>query len=264
MAILKTLFVPHPPIIIEKIGGPEINQVERTRQSLFRLARELAADQPDTVLISSPHAAGGIECVGVLRGARLRGSFVEFGYPSLRYEFDNDEALVQELLADPALSKSLEEIHEVALDWGVLVFLDFVRREGYLPRIVVLSAVWGRKSFFWEFGQALGKFLARKEGRYVYVASGDLSHCTRNGPGRIRHDEGPLFDRKVVEAVANNDPQILLGLDNDFTNRAQQCGLCSFLVGFGVMASAAATGEVYSYEDPFGVGYLVGALKPGG
>ena len=74
--------------------------------------------------------------------------------------------------------------------------------------------------------------------------------------------ELPEFDRKVVEAVRDNNPQALMDLDEEFVHRAQQCGLFSFLIGFGVMDGVPAKGEVYSYEDTFGVGYLVGAIRP--
>jgi len=148
------------------------------------------------------------------------------------------------------------------LDHGVLVFTDFLAREGCHPKLVVISAIWGNRNFYWEFGKMLGGILRGRDGSYVYVASGDLSHCTKDGPGRSFHKEGPEFDRKVVDAVRENDPQPLMELKEDFLHRAQQCGLFSFLIGFGVMDGVPAKGEVYSYEDSFGVGYLVGAIRP--
>ncbi len=261
MESVYSLFVPHPPIIVEEIGGPHIQEVRRTRDALFKLARELASDPPDTVIISSPHTRGGVGCVGALTGPKLTGSFSNFGCPALAYEFENDSVLLEELIAAPGIADNLGPFRESTLDHGSLVFLDFLAREGYTPRIVALSAVWGDLNLYWDFGKALGKLLRARGGRYVYVASGDLSHCTRTGPGRAGCKEGPEFDRKVAEALGNNEPQILLELNEMFIERAQQCGLCSFLIGLGVMEAVAAKGEVLSYEDPFGVGYLVGSVR---
>ena len=257
-----SLFVPHPPIIIEEIGGPHISEVKGTRESLFRLARELAAEPPDTLVISSPHTSGSPGYIGVLTEPHLSGSFGEFGYHSLTYAYENDNGLVDEILHSTESLGVVEPTAMSRLDHGVLVFLDFLAREGCRPKLVVISAIWGKRDVYWEFGKKLGQILRHREGRFVYVASGDLSHCTKDGPGRSFHKEGPEFDRKVVEAVRENNPQPLMDFDEDFLHRAQQCGLFSFLIGFGVMDGVPAKGEVYSYEDTFGVGYLVGAIRP--
>jgi len=257
-----SLFVPHPPIIVEEIGGSHVSEVKDTRESLFRLARELAAEPPDTLVISSPHTSGSPGYIGVLTEPHLMGSFGEFGYHSLTYAYENDNELVDEILHSTESMGLVEPMAQSRLDHGVLVFMDFLAREGCRPKLVVVSAIWGKRDVYWEFGKKLGGILRRREGRYAYVASGDLSHCTKDGPGRSFHKEGPEFDRKVVEAVRENNPQPLMVLDENFLHCAQQCGLFSFLIGFGVMDGVPAKGEVYSYEDTFGVGYLVGAIRP--
>jgi AmmeMemoRadiSam system protein B len=226
------------------------------------LARELAAEPPDTLVISSPHTSGSPGYIGVLTEPRLSGSFGEFGHSSLKYEYENDNELVDEILHSTESLSVVEPTAMSRLDHGVLVFMDFLAREDCRPKLVVISAIWGNRGIYREFGKKLGEILRRREGRYVYVASGDLSHCTKDGPGRSFHKEGPEFDRKVVEAVRENDPRPLMDLDENFLHRAQQCGLFSFLIGFGVMDGVPAKGEVYSYEDSFGVGYLVGAIRP--
>ena len=262
MGVAFSLFVPHPPIIVEEIGGPHIREVPGTRESLFKLARELAADPPDTIIISSPHTSGSPGYIGVMTEPQLSGSFGEFGYASLRYNYENDVELVDEILQSADTLGAVEPLAESRLDHGVLVFTDFLQREGCRPKLVVLSAIWGKRNTFWDFGKKLGDILRNRGGHYVFVASGDLSHCTKDGPGRSFHKEGPEFDRKVVDAVRENNPQPLMDLEEDFLHRAQQCGLFSFLIGFGVMDGVPAKGELYSYEDTFGVGYLVGAIRP--
>jgi aromatic ring-opening dioxygenase LigB subunit len=148
------------------------------------------------------------------------------------------------------------------LDHGELVFLDFLKSTGCQPRLIVLSAVWGDPQAYFDAGKALGAFLRKRGGNAQFIASGDLSHSTRTTPGRRGTKEGPEFDRIIAQAISGNDPKPLLALNEDFIHRAQQCGLCSFLIGLGLMVGVKAAGEVYSYEDPFGVGYLVGRIKP--
>jgi len=261
LALLYSLFVPHPPIVLQAIGGYEVKHVEKTRRSLFALAEGLAADKPDTLIISTPHNVALKDRVGVLQAEAYAGSFAPFGHAELRYECDADPGLAASLVSDDALSGMVEPVAESQLDHGVLVFMDFIKGRGYHPRIVVLAATFGSPGFFYAFGTRLGSLLSERDGRYVYVASGDLSHCTRRGIGRNYSPEGPEFDSLVKSAVAAADPSGLLELKDGFLRRAEQCGLNSFLIGMGVVGESAS-GEVLSYEDPFGVGYLVGRMNP--
>lgn len=261
MSGMQCSFVPHPPIILEEIGGEHTREAAQTCEAMKRLAGEMAQASPDTLVISSPHAQGGIGSVGVYTEPGLAGSFAEFGYPQLKYAFKNDLDLAAEVLSQGG--GFFEPVHTPKLDHGELVFLDYLQKAGCTPRLVVLSAVWGSPKSFYDAGKALGAVLRKHAGGVQYVASGDLSHSTRNTPGRRATPEGPKFDRIVAAAVEAADPKPLLALDEGFIRNAQQCGLCSFLVGFGVMDGAGAKGELYSYDDPFGVGYLVGRIAGG-
>jgi MEMO1 family protein len=258
---MQCSFVPHPPIILEEIGGEHTREAANTCDAMKRLAGEMAQLDPGTVVISSPHAKGGIGSVGVYAEPALAGSFAEFGYPQLKYAFKNDLDLVAEVLGQGG--GFFEPVPTPKLDHGELVFLDYLQKAGCTPRLVVLSAVWGSPKSYYDAGKALGAVLRKHTGGVQYVASGDLSHSTRNTPGRRATPEGPQFDRIVAAAVKGADPKPLLALDEGFIRNAQQCGLCSFLLGFGVMDGEDAKGEVYSYDDPFGVGYLVGKIAGG-
>lgn len=262
VAELFAALVPHPPIIVEEIGRGELGKVARTREALFRVADEIEEFAPRTLVLSTPHNTFIPGKIGVLTGDPLAGSFAPFGFPEGEHQFVNDLDLVKAMLAEPELSDFLSSLNSGELDHGALVFLDFLRRRGGDAKLVVLTASHGELDAFWRFGQALGKLLRAQEGRFVYVSSGDLSHCTRATPGRHYHAEGPEFDRIVMEAVRSASAEQLLKLDTAFVERAEQCGLYSFLVSFGLLAGESARGEVLSYEDPFGVGYLVGTLRP--
>ncbi len=262
MSGMQCSFVPHPPIILEEIGGEHTREAAQTCAAMKRLAGEMAQMNPETIVISSPHAQGGIGSIGVYTEPALAGSFAEFGYPQLKYAFKNDLDLAAEVLGQGG--GFFQPVHTPKLDHGELVFLDYLQKAGCTPRLAVLSAVWGSLKSFYDAGKMLGGILRKNGGSVQYVASGDLSHSTRNTPGRRATPEGPVFDSIVSEAVKAADPKPLLALDEGFIRNAQQCGLCSFLVGFGVMDGEDTKGEVYSYDDPFGVGYLVGKISGGG
>ena len=52
---------PHPPIIIPEIGGAELKKVSQTIEALETSAQQLAAAQPDKIVIISPHRQHGYE-----------------------------------------------------------------------------------------------------------------------------------------------------------------------------------------------------------
>jgi len=256
--------VPHAPVLLNEIGYGVLDQVRATRDALFALADALRSFSPRTIILSTPHNFFLENKIGVLTEPTLRGSFANFGFPEIKHKFENDLSLVSKLLNSPQTRKFLVPLESGELDHGALVFLDFFVRRGGSAKLVLLTASWGELKTFYDFGIALRDVLAQEDASYAYVASGDLSHCTRLTERGHFNEEGPLFDSLVIESVKKGSPEKLLNLDMRFLHRAEQCGVFSFLVAFGLSSDNASEGNVLSYEDPFGVGYLVGILRRNG
>ncbi len=56
MSILSAYIVPHPPLIVPEVGRGGEKQIEKTRASYARVADEILRLDPETVVITSPHA----------------------------------------------------------------------------------------------------------------------------------------------------------------------------------------------------------------
>ena len=56
MSVIASFMVPHPPLIIPEIGRGEEKQVEKTIKSYEKVAEEISKLNPETIIISSPHA----------------------------------------------------------------------------------------------------------------------------------------------------------------------------------------------------------------
>ena len=56
MSIVATFMVPHPPLIVPAVGRGGEKQVEETIRSYEKVAEEIAALAPETIIITSPHA----------------------------------------------------------------------------------------------------------------------------------------------------------------------------------------------------------------
>jgi AmmeMemoRadiSam system protein A len=111
---------------------------------------------------------------------------------------------------------------------------------------------------------AITKTAASLGRRTVIIASGDLSH-------KLKHDgpygfapQGPEFDKRVTEAMAEADFLKFLSFEPDFTEAAAECGLKSFVIMAGVFDKVAVTAELLSYQGNFGVGYAVASFIPRG
>ena len=56
MSIIAAYIVPHPPIILPEIGKGEERKVQKTIDSYKKIAAEIAESEPETIVITSPHA----------------------------------------------------------------------------------------------------------------------------------------------------------------------------------------------------------------
>jgi aromatic ring-opening dioxygenase LigB subunit len=255
-------FVCHPPIIVKEIGEDYLREAAATVAAMKRLAADVKAFAPDVLVMSTPHNEYEFGKVGVLTEANLSGDFSMFRHRELRYRYSNRVEIVEKMLADGALRPDLVPIRSGVIDHGCLVFLDYLEHATCHPDLVILSMTWGEADTFLDFGRRMAAFFERERtGKVAYVASGDLSHCAKEGVGREFHPEGPVFDGICVEALKTKDVSKILGLDARFLDRAQQCGMFSMLAVIGFFEDAKYTSEVLSYEAPFGVGYAVGKFS---
>lgn len=251
-------FVCHPPIIVKEIGEDYLREAAPTVAAMKRLAADLEAFAPDVLVMSTPHNEYEFGKVGVLTEANLSGDFSMFRHRELKYRYCNRIDIAEKMLADGALRHDLVPIKSGVLDHGCLVFLSYLEQATCHPDLVILSMTWGDAQTFVDFGRRMAAFFEREKlGRVAYVASGDLSHCAKEGVGREFHSEGPVFDQMCVDALKTKDVSKLVGIDARFLDRAQQCGMFSMLAAVGFFEDAKYRCDILSYEAPFGVGYAV-------
>ena len=56
MSVAAGFMVPHPPMIIPDVGRGDEEQIRDTIRAYERVADEIAALRPDTIIFASPHA----------------------------------------------------------------------------------------------------------------------------------------------------------------------------------------------------------------
>lgn len=216
-------FSPHPPIILPHIGSPsDRKKVEKTISALESLAPKLAKANPDLIIISSPHPDWGIEVPWFFLGKNMN---------NLKFNISDLQSP-----AHPIINHKSYFIHPI------LTTLDSPRQH-------------------YEWGLQIGKSLPSAK-RVGWIASGDMSHrLKKDGPYGL-HPSGSKFDQKFIELLKKKDIEGILDLDPTLVEEAGECGLRSFCMLLGALEGQKIPWqpEVLSYEDPFGVGYLVAEL----
>jgi len=249
---------PHPPLLIPEVGRNDLGEVQATVDGMRRLAE--AVGERETTVIISPHTPVYRSTFTVRSAPRLHGDLGRFGAPGARQSYDNDLEFVDTLVETAFLEGvELERVDEPGLDHGILVPMHFLRTR----RLVSLSIV-----AEYEPHRALGTAVRRAAeaaGQDVFfVASADLSHRLLPGAPAGYDERGQAFDHRVVELLSEGDFEGLTAIDPATIERAGECGLRSLIALGGFLGDeAAANPQVFSYEGPFGVGYLVAGFNVG-
>lgn len=257
--------VPHPPLIIGSVGRGKEHRVKKTIDAYHKEAKRIALLKPQTIIITSPHAPLYADYFHISQGKGAYGDFYQFGDDSVSISCTYDEEFVSSLdnlcKAQNFPAGTLGNAHP-ALDHGTMVPLYFINQyyTDYTLVRVGLSAL----SYYehYKFGQLLAR-TSSLLGRSVYfVASGDLSHkLLSDGPYGFS-EEGPVYDERLMEAMARGDFLSLFSFSEDFCDAAAECGHRSFCIMAGFLDRTLVIPEKLSYEGPFGVGYGICTFSP--
>ena len=131
MSVTAAFMVPHPPMIIPDVGRGSEKQITATIAAYDRVGKEIAALEPETILILSPHATMYADYFHISPGKGAKGSFRPFHAPQVKFDEAYDTELVNAVcdIADgmdfPA--GTLGE-RDAVLDHGTMVPLWFVRK----------------------------------------------------------------------------------------------------------------------------------------
>ncbi len=267
MAIEAAYMVPHPPMIVPQVGRGSEAQIPATRAAYEKVAEEIAALAPETIIISSPHAAMYADYFHISPGAWAEGSFRRFRAPEVRFREEYDTELVEaieRIAGERGFPAGTAGERDPALDHGVMVPLWFIRRAFSDFRLVRIGLSGLPLTEHYALGQIIRRAAEETGRRIVYVASGDLSHKLQAyGPYGFA-PEGPQYDERVMDVCARGAFGELFDFDEVFCEKAAECGHRSFVMMAGALDGTAVRAERLSHEDVTGVGYGVCAFYPGG
>ena len=270
MPIFSAVMVPHPPLIIPKVGRGQEKAIQDT-VAAFQRAMELTASQkPETVVVLTPHSVMYADYFHISPGTSARGSFAQFHAGQVQMEVMYDAPFVSELsrVADVSgLPAGTLGERDKKLDHAAMVPLYFLRDayHGDIPCKIVRIGLSGLSyADHYRLGMLIRDTSEKLGRRISVIASGDLSHKLKeDGPYGFTK-EGPAYDERLMEAMGSGAFDALLRFDPDFCESAGECGHRSFVIMAGCLDGLSVKAEKLSYEGPFGVGYGVCTYLPQG
>ena len=259
--------VPHPPMIVPAVGRGGEKQVQATIDAYEHVADMIAELKPETIIISSPHSVMYADYFHISPGRTAKGSFADFGVPSVEFEEEYDSELVNRL-ADLCAGKNFpagtmgERKRE--LDHGTMVPLWFIEKK-YKDFKLVRTGLSGLDLIkHYEYGMLIKEAVEALDRRVVFVASGDLSHKLQSyGPYGFA-PEGPEYDKRIMDVCGNGRFKELFDFDENFCDKAAECGHRSFVIMAGALDGTSVEATQYSHEDVTGVGYGICSFIPKG
>lgn len=267
MPVLGAFMVPHPPMIVPSVGRGSEAQIRKTTEGYERIAEEIAGLQPDTIVITSPHAVMYADYFSISPGKSAKGSFASFGAPQTAFAESYDTDLVEEiaLLADARdFPAGTLGDREKTLDHGTMVPLWFIRRQYEKGKIVRIGLSGLSLADHYTLGMMIREAADRLGRRIVFVASGDLSHKLQEYGPYGYAPEGPAYDERIMAVCGSAAFGELLQFDESFCEKAAECGHRSFVIMAGALDGMAVEAKVYSHEDITGVGYGICSFYPKG
>lgn len=265
MSIVGAFMVPHPPLIVPEVGKGGEQQIESTSKSYKEVAKQIKELKPDTIIISSPHSTIFADYIHISPGKKAIGSFSTFGAPNITFEEEYDDELVTEIEnicnkenfpAGTFGEKNTE------LDHGTMVPLYFIEQEYKDFKLIRLGISNLPLVDHYHMGQIINEAVEKLDRRVVYVASGDLSHKLQDyGPyGFI--EEGPIYDKRIMDTCSNAKFNELLEYDEEFLDKAAECGHRSFVIMAGALDGLNVEAKELNHEDVTGVGYGICTFYP--
>lgn len=271
MKNMEVVFMPHPPMALPQLQRGQGYKIADTLKGYEAMAQRIGALKPDTIVYITPHGNSFSNGVCLLDEEEIKGDLAAFGYPEIEMSkkvnrglntriYDGlDEYDLLSVLMFHTTAKQYGV--EIQIDHGALVPMYFVDQVYSDYDVIHLTPSGQGLLTHYKLGVALREVLQGYDKNVVVVCSGDLSHALKSDGPYEFNPFGPVFDEMVVKAIEKRDPTDLIELDSKEEHAAAQCGLRSFLIGFGLMDGSGYDSQVVSYEGPFGVGYLTGYLS---
>ena len=265
MSIIAAYMVPHPPMIVPQVGKGSEKQIQKTIRAYESVAAEIAELQPETLIITSPHATLYADYFHISPAEYATGDFGSFRAPEIRFRKNYDTELVKKICAlakEKGFPAGILGERDRHLDHGTMVPLYFTEQQYTDYKLVRIGLSGLSLADHYAFGMIIREAVEQSGRKTVLIASGDLSHKLQTyGPYGFAK-EGPEYDRRIMDAAGRAAFGEMLEFEERFCDKAAECGHRSFVIMAGALDGMNVEAKVYSHEDVTGVGYGICSFHP--
>lgn len=254
------IMVPHPPIILPNVGRGEEKRIAQIDAAYKQAAETLEVQQPDTIVIVTPHAPSYADYIQLSAGDGAMGSMAQFGDPQDAFSIRYDQALVSEiekLAGQENFPMGTLGRQDGTLDHGTMVPLYYLKDLIPSARFVRVGIGGPDHLSHYHAGKLIAKAAENLGRKIAFVASGDLSHCQKAGTNYGYKACGPAYDEKIMKIMGDADFAALLETSEKEADEAMVCGHKPFCVMAGAMDGLKPEAEALAHSAEFGVGYGV-------
>jgi len=259
---LKSALMCHAPIVIPQIAEERRSECEKSTRAMERAADFLNDSSLDLMIVISPHTPRFNHSYGITAGESIHGDFSAFGYPGIRMTLPGDPNAVNALTEVGAQHGiAISALKDFSLDHGATVPLYFLAQAGWNGKTLVMSfPIRGSGEGARCLGEAIRNYAKSSNGNIGILASGDMSHRILPDAPAGYHPRAKDFDSFVSKAIQSKDYKNSIQPDRSLRELAAEDVIDSLAVALNAGNFQSSGSEFYSYEAPFGVGYLVAAL----
>jgi aromatic ring-opening dioxygenase LigB subunit len=177
---------------------------------MAQAGKEIAATDPDIVVLVSPHSPRKRDTFGVCRPPMLRGVLDQFGWHQPFFEFSNNLNLandIQQRGADTSLR--FFDIPANSLDHGATVPSYFPSQAEWIGDIVVTGLGPHEGGMLEKLDTSIRSACDDQGLSFALIAGGDMPHrATASAPCEF-HPDAPAWDQYLIRMVQWTDSEAI-------------------------------------------------------
>lgn len=265
--IAKFYVMPHPTMIIPEMGEGEEEKITATADACAKVADEIGEIKPDTVIIVTPHGPQFSNSVAFSLEEKIYGQLKKNDETKVFLNFDINVSITNNIIKElrqehincVRIDGKTSEIYGLSyeLDYGTIIPMYFIDKKLSDYNIVHITCGNFSKYDLYKIGMTVKKVIEESDSRAVFIASGELSHRLIEGGPYGYTPEGEKFDKEITTLLSNGDVLGIFNMEQLKIDLAGECGMIPFYSMLGAMNGNKISGELLSYEGPFGIGYGV-------
>jgi len=258
--LVFSAILPHAAILLPTVGKDNLKKMPKTIEALKKINDDFKAAKPDSVIVIFSHA-GQDEFFSLYINKEYQSDFEKLGDFSTKLKFLPDFEMLANLrkfIRIKGFPLAVKGTEKLSYDATIpLFYTDEKQKANIVP--LETAALPLKKHL--DLGGVLKECIDSSNRRVAVIASANLSHAlSTDAPGGLS-PAGKEFDEKIQEFIANKNSVGLVSYDEQKLSEAKECASRPIAVLLGIMQQREYNPQIYSYEAPFGIGFLVANFK---